>query len=70
MSDLVRPAHGFTRQIGEAAHELRYQAIRSPSATDVDEILAVFPENLGAATLKPRLERVWATVDDLPAPGS
>jgi RES domain-containing protein len=69
-SDLVRADQGFTREIGEAAHELRYQAIRSPSATEVDEILAVFPENLGAATLKPRLDRVWQTIGDLPAQDS
>lgn len=66
IGDLVRSDHGFTREIGEAAHELRYQAIRSPSATDVDEILAVFPENLGSATLTPRLVRVWTDVSDLP----
>jgi RES domain-containing protein len=66
IGDLVRPDHGFTRQIGEVAHDLRYQAIRSPSATDVDEILAVFPENLGSATLTPRLVKVWTDVSDLP----
>jgi RES domain-containing protein len=66
IGDLVRPDQGFTREIGEAAHDLRFQAIRSPSATDVDEVLAVFPENLGAATLTPRLLRVWAEVSDLP----
>lgn len=66
IGDLVRPDHGFTRQIGEVAHDLRYQAIRSPSATDVDEILAVFPENLGSATLTPRLVKVWTDVRDLP----
>jgi RES domain-containing protein len=66
IGDLVRPDHGFTRQIGEVAHDLRYQAIRSPSATDVDEILAVFPENLGSATLTPQLVKVWTVTSDLP----
>ncbi len=66
IGDLVRPDYGFTQEIGEAVHELRYQAIRSPSATDVDEVLAVFPENLGSATFTPWLTRVWADVNDLP----
>lgn len=62
--DLIRPDHGLTREIGEAAHERRFQAVRSPSATGVDEIIAVFPENLGAATLNPRLEKVWMDPND------
>ncbi len=70
IGDLIRPDQGFTREIGEVAHELRFQAIRSPSATDVDEVLAVFPENLGSAPLTPRLVRVWANVSDLPTPSS
>lgn len=68
IGDLVRPDHGLTREIGESAHELRYQAIRSPSATDVDEILAVFPENLGSATLAAELTKVWIDVHELPTP--
>jgi len=65
ITDLVRPDHAFTQQIGEAAHERRFQAVRSPSATGVDQILAVFPENLAGATLAPRLEREWRTPTDL-----
>jgi RES domain-containing protein len=65
IADLIRPDHGLTREIGEIAHEQRLQAIRSPSATDVDEIIALFPENLGAATLSPRLEQVWRMPADL-----
>jgi RES domain-containing protein len=65
LADLVRPDHAFTQQIGEAAHERRFQAIRSPSATRVDEILVVFPENLAGATLTTRLERRWQTPMDL-----
>ncbi len=70
IGDLIRPDQGFTRKIGEAAYDLRFQAIRSPSATDVDEVLAVFPENLGSAPLTPRLVRVWANVSELPTPSS
>jgi RES domain-containing protein len=65
VADLTRPDHGFTREIGEFAHDKRFQAIRSPSATGVDEIIAVFPENLGAATLNPRLEKVFSLADDV-----
>jgi RES domain-containing protein len=63
--DLVRPDHAFTQQIGEAAHERQVQAIRSPSATGVDHVLAVFPENLGAATLRVELMQVWESEHDL-----
>lgn len=65
VGDLVRPEHAFTQQIGEAAHERRVQAIRSPSATGVDHVLAVFPENLGAATLHVDLVQVWEREQDL-----
>lgn len=64
-TDLIRSDHGFTREIGEAAHDHRCQAIRSPSATGVDDVIAVFPENLGAATLNAQLERRWTTTADL-----
>lgn len=63
--DLVRPDHSFTRQIGEAAHERQFQAIRSSSATGVDHVLAVFPENLGVATLTVELAQAWESEQDL-----
>jgi len=62
---LVRPDHAFTQQMGEAGHERGIQAIRSRSATGVDEVLAVFPENFGAATLQVELIQVWSSEDDL-----
>ena len=64
--ELLRPDHGFTQQIGEAAHERGVQAIRSPSATGVDEVLAIFPENLGTATMRVELLGLWQTIEDLP----
>jgi RES domain-containing protein len=64
-SDLVREDHQFTREIGEAAHEHGFQAIRSPSATGVDHVLAIFPEKLAGAVLDVRLLREWSTPDDL-----
>lgn len=64
--ELVRPDHAFTQQIGEAAHERGVQAIKAPSATDVDHVLAVFPENLGTTTLHIALVEVWSSVGDPP----
>jgi len=63
--DLVREDHALTREIGEAAYEHHFQAIRSDSATGVDEILAVFPENLGGRVLEVNLVATWTSVDDL-----
>jgi len=48
-----------TQQLGEAAYEHGIQAIRSPSANDVDIVLAVFPENLGSRLLDPALVETW-----------
>jgi len=66
-SDLIRPTHAFTRQIGEAAHERGVQAIKSRSATGVDEVLALFPENLGGATMQLELVDVWESSQDIPS---
>ncbi|MCB0993943.1 MAG: RES family NAD+ phosphorylase [Acidimicrobiales bacterium] len=63
--DLVREDHRFTQEIGEAAHEHAFQAIRSPSATGVDHILAVFPEKLAGTVLDVRFLGEWSTPDDL-----
>jgi RES domain-containing protein len=65
MEDLTRPDHPFTQEIGEVAHERQVQAIRSPSATGVDDVLAVFSENLGAVTLHVELVETWSSVSDL-----
>jgi RES domain-containing protein len=64
-ADLVRPEHTFTQHVGEAAHERGVQAIRSPSATGTDEILALFPQNLGGATIDVELVEVWASIVDV-----
>lgn len=64
-ADLVREDHVLTRMIGEAAYEHQYQAIRSPSATGVDHIVAVFPENLGGRVLEVTLLAVWTKLTDL-----
>lgn len=66
-ADLIRPDRALTREIGEAAHEQRFQAVRSPSATGIDETLAVFPENLGSATVTVHLEKRWTKLAHLRA---
>ncbi|MDP1819810.1 MAG: RES family NAD+ phosphorylase [Acidimicrobiales bacterium] len=68
-ADLIREDHRFTQEIGEAAHEHAFQAIRSPSATGVDNVLAIFPEKLAGAVLNTALLGEWSTVDDLAALG-
>lgn len=64
-SDLVRADHRFTQEIGEATHEHGFQAIRTPSATGVDDILAIFPEKLAGAALDVKLLGEWSTPADL-----
>ena len=63
--DLVREDHRFTQGIGKAADEHAFQAIRSPSATGVDHVLAIYPEKLAGAVLDVRLLGEWSTADDL-----
>ena len=57
--------HTITRQIGESAHATGSQAIRAPSATGVDQVLAVFPELIGSGRLMPELLERWESIDDL-----
>ncbi len=64
-ADLVRPGHAFTQQIGEAAHERGVQAIKAPSATGVDQVLALFPESLSATALQVELVQVWESSEDV-----
>jgi RES domain-containing protein len=64
-SDLVREDRRFTQEIGEAAHGHAFHAIRSPSATGVDNVLAIFPEKLAGAVLEVKLLGEWSTANDL-----
>ena len=59
-SDLAIP-----RQIGESAHATGSQAIKAPSATGVDQVIAVFSESLGSGRLLPELLERWESTDDL-----
>lgn len=58
--DLTRP-----RALGQLAYRAGLQALRSPSASGVGEILAVFPELVPAGGLRPRLLEEWRRVEDL-----
>lgn len=64
-ADLVLADHTFTRQLGQAAHQRGYQAIRSFSTTGVDDVLVLFPENLGNAAVDVQLVERWDVIGDL-----
>jgi RES domain-containing protein len=64
-ADLVRDDCGITQDLGEAAHQHMFQGIRSPSATGVDDVLAVFADNLAGAVLTFELVQTWSSIDDL-----
>ena len=65
-TDLIRDDLHLTREIGEAAHEHRFQAIRSASATGVDDVVGIMPENVAGAVLLAELIQEWKTVAELP----
>jgi hypothetical protein len=64
-SDLTDDERSVPREIGVIAHGLSFQAIRSPSATGVDDVLAVFPDNIGAGKLQPLLAEEWTSLAQL-----
>jgi RES domain-containing protein len=64
-TDLVRDDLQFTREIGEAAHARRFQAIRSASATGVDDVVGIMPENLAGVVLLAELIQEWRTAAEL-----
>ncbi len=62
---LTRDDLRLTHQIGEAAHESRFQAIRSASVTGVDDVIAILLENLAGAAMVAELVQEWRTITDL-----
>ena len=64
-AQIISPDVGIPRLIGEAAYANGFQAIRAPSATGVDEVLAVFPELLGSGRLLAELVESWESIGDL-----
>lgn len=63
--ELVRDDLQLTREIGEAAHEHRFQAIRSASVTGVADVVAILPDYLAGAVLTAELVQDWTTPADL-----
>ena len=51
------------QELGLILHALGAQAINSPSATGVGEVLAVFVQQLGLGRLEPRLVEEWRSAD-------
>jgi len=63
--DLVSEDLSITRSIGEAAHSLGFQALRSKSAAGQDHVVAILIENIDREGLDPELEEVWSSLSDL-----
>lgn len=57
------------QDLGVVAHSLAAQAVLAPSATGVDDVLAVFMQHLGPGVLEPELVEEWHTLDDVTGPG-
>ena len=64
--DLIRDDLTLTRQIRAAAFEHQFQVVLAPSATGVDQVIAVFTENLAGAVLDPTLIGEWNEPQRLP----
>lgn len=62
---ITGPDWSECQNLGVVAHALAIQAIECPSATGVDEVLAVFLQNLGVGRLDPGLAEEWDSVADL-----
>ena len=65
-SQLVEEDRTVTHHLGEVAHQFGYQAVRNASAAGVDDVIAVFIENLRSGVLSPSEDAVWNDVDDIP----
>lgn len=62
---LTGPDWATCQDLGATAHALGVQAILSPSAAGVDDVLAVFIQHIGLGTKEPKLVEEWHTVADL-----
>lgn len=61
---LVGPDWTACQELGATAHALGAQAILSPSAAGVDDVLAVFVQHIGLGTVEPTLFEEWHTMAD------
>lgn len=62
---LTGPDWSACQELGATAHALGAQAILSPSATGLGDILAVFVQRLGLGILNPHLVEEWHSVEDV-----
>lgn len=62
---LTGPDWAACQDLGTTAHALGIQAILSPSAAGVDDVLAVFAQHIGLGIVEPKLTEDWHTVGDL-----
>ena len=62
---LTGPDWAACQDLGTTAHALSVQAILSPSAAGVDDVLAVFVQHIGLGAVEPRLMEEWQTVGDM-----
>ncbi len=73
---LTGPDPAACQDVGATAHALGVQAILSPSAAGVDDVLAVFVQRIRLGTVEPNLVAEWHTsqtwrgADGQPRPGS
>lgn len=65
IADLIDDDRTLCRSIGVAAHARGMQGVLSVSATGVDIVLALLPENLGSGGLTIVGETPWLTESDL-----
>jgi RES domain-containing protein len=70
LDSVTGPDWTACQELGVVALALGIQAIECPSATGVDEVLAVFVQNLGAGRLEPQVAEEWRSVADLDVPPS
>lgn len=62
---LTGPDWTACQELGVAAHSLGARGINSPSATGVDDVLAVFIQHVGLGHLEPHLVEEWRSTDQL-----
>lgn len=62
---LTGPDWRTCQELGSTAHAVGVQAVMSPSATSIDDVLAVFVQNIGLGTVEPTLAEEWHTLADI-----
>lgn len=63
--DLLAEDLSVPQLLEEAANSLGLKAIRCPSATGSDDVLAVLLQNLGSGVVAPHRLEIWTTLHDV-----